>query len=348
MRRRVHKKKSRLGGIALILLLAVTAARGYSTLLPDKQQPELPTTKLTELKAIPIKTESFTIIPEREETRTVMTTGEETGFSEPIENKMISGLSINSSSAVLIKAADGEVLFEKNSTERIFPASITKIMTAVIVLENMEDLNQKVLLSKEVFNYTSQASVAGFLQDEEVRAIDLLYGLLLPSGAECAIGLAEFVAGSESAFVDLMNDKARELGMNDTHYVNTTGLHDDNHYSTVEDITVLLRYAIENDTFFEIFTSDRHPTPPTNKHKDGITYYSTLFSNMDGADFKGGVILGGKTGYTTEAGQCLASLAEVNGERYILVTCGAHGDNKTQILHIDDALTVYNMLAMAN
>lgn len=234
-------------------------------------------------------------------------------------------------------------LYDKDSAAKIYPASMTKIMTAVVLLENLNDLNEVIVLKEKMYSgiYEANAMTAGFLPDEEVRAIDLLYGLLLPSGAECAIGLAEHVAGSESAFANLMNEKAWELGMNGTHFVNATGLHDAEHYSTVGDISVLLQYAIDNGTFYEIFTASSYSSRPTNLHQNGVTFYSTLFSNMDSADFDRGSILGGKTGYTDEAGQCLASLAEKDGERFILVTCGAPGDYRIQKLHIDDTFTVY-------
>jgi len=256
-------------------------------------------------------------------------------------------LQINSSNAILIRLEDETVLFDKSSTTKIYPASMTKIMTAAVVLENLNDLNVSILLDEKMYSdlYQANAMTAGFLPNEEVKAIDLLYGLLLPSGAECAVGLAEYVAGSESAFVDLMNEKARELGMNSTHFINATGLHDGEHYSTVGDIASLLKYTLNNDVFYEIFTSARHSTKATILHPDGITFYSTMFSKMENTEFNGVKILGGKTGYTDEAGQCLASLSEKDGVRFILVTCGAPGNYRTQALHIDDAITVYAAVA---
>ena len=255
-----------------------------------------------------------------------------------------SDLNINSANAILVDLEKGKTIFSKESEVRVYPASITKIMTAIVVLENIDDLNEKIFLRTEMFYdlYTSNATVAGFLPNEEVRAIDLLYGLILPSGGDCAIGLAEKISGSESAFAELMNEKANELEMEGTHFVNSTGLHDENHYSTVKDLSVLLEYALKNDTFYEIFTTSRYTTGPTNMHGDGVTFYSTLFSEIDSAEFEGGSILGGKTGYTPQAGQCLASLAKKDDNLFILVTCGAYWETETQRLHIDDAFTVYS------
>ncbi|MDR1961480.1 MAG: VanZ family protein [Gracilibacteraceae bacterium] len=270
------------------------------------------------------------------------------GRSEAAENSVFSGAGIASTQAFLIRLdQDGsEIILDKGGNERIYPASMTKIMTAVVALEHIKNLDVKISLDEKLFATirAADSSVAGFLPGEKVRALDLLYGLMLPSGAECAMGLAEYTAWSESAFVDLMNEKAGRLGMNDTHFTNAVGLHDQNHYSTAKDIAALVEYAIKNDVFYRIFTAEKYSAGPTNLHADGIIFYSTLFSKMKRATFAGGVILGGKTGYTGEAGQCLASLAEKNGERFILVTCGAPGDNQTQILHIEDARKIFGAI----
>jgi D-alanyl-D-alanine carboxypeptidase (penicillin-binding protein 5/6) len=188
--------------------------------------------------------------------------------------------------------------------------------------------------------------MAGFKPGEKVRATDLLYGALLPSGAESCIGLAIHIASSESDFVVMMNQKAMELGMINTHFENTTGLHDENHYTTAKDLAILLSYALQNDTFHEIFTSSSHSTKPTNKHPGGMTLYSTMFDKLNQSNQKitDGEILGGKTGYTDEAGLCLASLAKVGNQEYILVTAGAKGDHYSEQYNITDAFAVYNSL----
>ncbi|MDU5080730.1 D-alanyl-D-alanine carboxypeptidase [uncultured Tissierella sp.] len=254
--------------------------------------------------------------------------------------------SLQSTHAILIRLDDHTVMMEKKSEEKIYPASLTKIMTAIVAIENLPNLQEKVKLSNSMFKnlYSANASMAGFQADEKVRAIDLLYGVMLPSGAECCIGLADEIAGSEQKFTGLMNQKAADLGMNNTHFENTTGLHDEDHYTTVKDLAILLNHALENDTFREIFTSSRHTSQSTNKHPDGITFYSTMFKNLDTPNVMDGKILGGKTGYTDMAGLCLASLAKVGEEEYILITAGAKGDNRSEQFNISDALTVYNSL----
>ncbi|MGG6310804.1 D-alanyl-D-alanine carboxypeptidase family protein [Paenibacillus macerans] len=198
---------------------------------------------------------------------------------EPEPSVFISPGELNSPNAILMNLKDHAILMQKNSEDQIYPASLTKMMTAIVAIENLPDLKEKITLTHSVFQGLSEAdaSMAGFQPGEKVMAIDLLYGALLPSGAESCIGLADYIAGSEKNFVGMMNQKAADLGMHNTHFENSTGLHNENHYSTVKDLTILLSYALQNDTFREIFTSSRHSTPQTNKHPDGITFYSTMF-----------------------------------------------------------------------
>lgn len=245
--------------------------------------------------------------------------------------------------AVLLDADSGQVLAGHNGRKRIYPASLTKMMTAVVVLEHTEDLSERITLSEEMFSmlYLRHASLAGFEPGETVCVRDLLYGILLPSGAECSIACAEKIAGSEEEFVKLMNRKAAELGMEDTHFCNVTGLHEKKHFSTAEDMAVLLRYALQNDVFREILSSRSHVTEATEVHPEGLIFESTLFALLDTADVPGGEILGGKTGYTNEAGLCLASFARIGGKEYILVTAGATGSHQTEAFHVLDAKSVY-------
>ena len=248
--------------------------------------------------------------------------------------------------AVLVDLESGNVLAEQNSAERMYPASLTKIMTALIAIEETEDMEQTTMLPSDIFPslYEENASLAGFQPGETVTWKDLLYGVMLPSGAECCLTFARQIAGSEGAFVDLMNKKAEELGMNDTHFANATGLQDKKHYSTVRDIAVLLRYALENDTFRQVFTARRYSVPPTAYHSEGFTFYNTMFQAMDNAGISDDDILGGKTGYTEKAGLCLASLAEINDREYILVTAKADGNHYTEPYHVIDAENVYGQI----
>ncbi|MEG0260069.1 MAG: serine hydrolase [Lysinibacillus sp.] len=252
--------------------------------------------------------------------------------------------SINSQNAVLFDE-QGDVYYTKNADEKIYPASLTKIMTAILAIEHV-DLQQTIKIKEETINnlLAQKASMAGFSAGDEIKMQDLLYGTLLASGADATIALTEQVKGSEEAFVVLMNEKAQQLGMDSTHFTNATGLHNKNHYSTVNDLSVLLRYALENTTFKHIFTTKHYVTAPTTHFSEGITINSTLFSKLEGETINGGNLLGGKTGYTPEAGLCLASMAEINGENYLFITVNAPGHVWSEPLHIKDAVYVYNQL----
>ena len=253
---------------------------------------------------------------------------------------------LNSSNAILVRLKDHTILMQKNSEEKIYPASLTKMMTAIVAIENLPNLKKKIKLTNSTFQglYGADASMAGFQPDEQVRVIDLLYGALLPSGAECCIGLADQIAGSEQNFVKMMNQKAADLGMKNTHFENATGLQDKNHYTTVKNLAILLSYALQNDTFRRIFTSPRHSIPPTNKHPGRITFYSTMFEKLNKQNIIDGEILGGKTGFTDEAGLCLASLAKVGKQEYILISAGAKGNHHSEQYNITDAIAVYNSI----
>jgi D-alanyl-D-alanine carboxypeptidase (penicillin-binding protein 5/6) len=321
MVRKVRKKKSRVYIFVVFLIIVVIAVFAYRPIItPENNQ---------------ILKKEYGYGP------TFITQSIDPDFTISISPDKL-----NSSNAILIRLKDDTVLVQKNSEDKIFPASMTKMMTAIVTIENLPDLNEKIELTRSMFEglYKANASMAGFQPDEQVRAIDLLYGVMLPSGAECCIALADHIAGSEQSFVKLMNQKAKDLGMKNTHFVNTSGLHNENHYTTVKDLAILLRYALQNDTFREIFTTFRYSTASTNKHPAGITLYSTMYKGLSDQNIIGGEFLGGKTGYTDEAGLCLASLAKVDEQEYILITAGAKGDHNSEQYNITDALTVYNSI----
>ncbi|MCR5263626.1 MAG: D-alanyl-D-alanine carboxypeptidase [Clostridiales bacterium] len=233
--------------------------------------------------------------------------------------------------ALLVNVSTGEILARKSEDEIAYPASITKIMTAIVAIENIGDLDTEVKLDYEMFEYiySKNASTAGFYYGERVKAIDLLYGLILPSGADAALGLAKLTAGSEEEFVKLMNEKCAELKMENTHFTNCTGLHDINHYSTCSDLYRLLRYALRNQTFFDVFTTFEYTTSPTNIHSNGVKVQSTIKHNYDKEGLPLGYVIGGKTGFTDPAKQCMATLALKDGEYYALIVLGC-GDGTTK------------------
>lgn len=231
---------------------------------------------------------------------------------------------LDSAHAILLDCDANEVLALKgDGAEHIFPASMTKLMTLIVAIEHIEDMDATFTITDEMLQplYADSASMAGFQGGETVTMRDLLYGAALPSGADATVGLALATAGSEEAFVQWMNDKVAELELTDTHFVNTSGLHDENHYSSVTDIALIMEYCMMNDTCREVVSAENYTTSQTEQHPQGIFLESTMFNKMYGNEVQGIAIRGGKTGFTDEAGHCLASYAELpNGKRYIVVT----------------------------
>ena len=335
MRRRRRKKRIIRGGLILALILA--AAIVLVIALGGKQE------EGTDSPSDENITISQSVPEEKEEDPVPTDTPAPT--PEPLE---ISTEGLHSDYALLLRLRDDAVLMDKAGTEQMYPASMTKIMTALLAIENLPNLDEQITVTAEEINpaYELGASMAGFNAGETVTVRDLLYGVLLPSGAEACAALADRVAGSETAFVDLMNQKAQELGMENTHFVTVSGLHDPNHYTTCYDIAILLKYAIQNETFRTIFTTPSYTTSATEDHPQWIALGSTMFAQL-GGDPKldnGGVIEGGKTGTEDAAGHCLASLALIDGEEYILVTGHAPDSPDGTPYIIADARYVYNQL----
>lgn len=249
---------------------------------------------------------------------------------------------ISSANVYMISRNSKGAILDKKGDQKIYPASMTKMMTILLGVENLNHLDQQISLSGDFSKFTIEnASVAGFSPGETVTAKDLLYGAMLPSGADACMGIAMAVSGSVDSFVEKMNQKAQALGMRNTHFTNADGLHDPDHYSTAKDLALLLDYALEHKTFYKIFTAKTYQTRSNQIHPNGITLTSTLFHTADHTDFQNGKIIGGKTGYTEQAGLCLASLGVKHNQQYILVTAGAPGSNRTEPYHIEDALNIY-------
>ena len=247
---------------------------------------------------------------------------------------------LRSHNAIVIHRNDDRVMYEKNSDEKIYPASMTKIMTTLVAIENIKDIKQTYTFKNDFFITLQEqnASVAGFENGQVLTMEDLLYGILLPSGADATLAIADALFGSEAKFVEKMNEKSVALNLNNTHFVNTSGLHDEKHYSTVKDIAKLLTYALQNETFKTIFTTDRYTT------SDGqLTLYSTLATQEHLLSQDTSMIQGAKTGFTNEASLCLASLAQEGEEQYIMVSAQSNS-NSSYPYHIEDAAKIYEYL----
>ena len=242
---------------------------------------------------------------------------------------------ISSKNVLLYNLDSNEVLYEKQSDEKVQIASLTKLMTALITVENVEDINRQVIISNEDLNGLTEQNLvtAGFTLGQTVTYKDLLYGLLLPSGADAATALSRNISDS---FIDLMNEKAVKLKMNNTHFSNVIGLDDENNYSTAKDLSTLYKEVLKSDILKEIITSKEYTT------SDGsLTFKSTISRNANKYGIDVHYILGGKTGTTDGAGLCLASIASENEVNYMLITLGATYDKKTPH-HIEDAKVIYD------
>lgn len=244
-----------------------------------------------------------------------------------------------------INREDGSEIIKKNHEDKAYPASLTKIMTTLVALEHIENLSEIAPVDIDTYRemVSQNASMAGFYGKESTTYRDLLYGTILSSGGEAANSLAIHVAGSTENFVKLMNNKAVEIGLENTHFTNPEGLHDRKQYTTAFDLVKLLDYALNNGNFKAIFTKETFNTTSTIDHPNGIVLRSTVLSQLDNSlqhDFQ---IIGGKSGTTYEAGQCWITLATKDGVEYIAVTMGSKLDDISNPSNkqIDDTLKIY-------
>lgn len=237
---------------------------------------------------------------------------------------------------VVIDVEKRTILAQKSPKTRMSPASMTKILTVLtaaealgITGENWADLpvlSEKVTISREItdYCYVNNCSNVGYEVGEEATVKDLFYGTILPSGADAALGLAIYVSGSQEAFVDLMNRKLEELGMAETsHFTNCAGLYDDDHYSTVYDIAVMLQTAAENPFCRDVLSAHTYVTIPTEQHPEGMILSNWFLRRIEDKE-TGGEVLCGKTGFVAQSKSCAASLAVgADGREYICVTAGS-------------------------
>ena len=255
----------------------------------------------------------------------------------PLNVKAIE-LNISSKNAILYNYDSNEIIYEKYSEEKVQIASLTKIMTALITLENINDLDKQVIITKEDLKGIAEENLvtAGFTVGEVVTYRDLLYGLLLPSGADAAKAIARNTAESEAKFTELMNDKVKELNLKNTHFSNVIGLDDENNYSSAKDLLTIFKEALKNKEFNKIIKTKEYKTTDSK-----LTFKSTIQRNAKTFKIDVPYILGGKTGTTSNAGLCLATIAKDKNINYILITLGATYDKKAPH-HIEDAKIIYD------
>ena len=233
-------------------------------------------------------------------------------------------LDLDIKAGIIVETNTGKVIYEKEAEKQNYPASVTKILTAILVLENC-DLNETAIASSKALSNIPPAYVVTPLYvGEEMRVEDLLYALMLKSANDAAYVLAEHVGGSTEGFAEMMNKKAEEIGCKNSHFVNPNGIHDDNHYTTAYDMYLISKYAMQNEEFVKIVSTYKYTLPKTNKYKaeDRVMENTNSFVNPDSKYFNENV-KGIKTGTTTQAGNCLITSSSKDGMDFINVVLGA-------------------------
>lgn len=239
------------------------------------------------------------------------------------------GDEIVSSYAVMIDVDSGQILAGKEAKTRINPASMTKVLTVLVAAEQLGDvgkLDDTFTITLEItdYGYVNDCSSAGFAKEEEVTVRDLFYGTVLPSGADAAVGLATYIAGSQEAFVEMMNAKLKELGLSGTaHMTNCVGIYDEDHYCSVYDMAMILEAAVDNELCREVLAAHTYTTSKTEQHPDGITISNWFLRRIEDKD-TGGEVVCGKTGFVNQSGNCAASYGvDGSGKEYVCVTADA-------------------------
>ena len=263
-------------------------------------------------------------------------------FNEATNIKGIYSEEVISEYAVLIDADSNAVVAKKNAYEKMIPASMTKVLTLLVAADVIteENLDDTFTMTLEItdYAYKNDCSSVGFLDGEVVTVRDLLYGTVLASGGDAAVGLATYVAGSHETFVELMNEKVKQLGLSDSaHFTNSVGIYDKDLYCTVYDMAVIMKAAMQSELCREVLNARTYTTSFTTEHPEGITISNWFMRRIEDKD-SGGEVLGAKTGYVRQSGNCAVSYQEnANGKTYICVT----GDSTSSWRCIYDHVEIY-------
>ena len=327
------------GAVALVIILVVAIV----SLLRKSEANE---TQMQAQIETPVE-QSVEVITEDEASEEEISTAEEVPinyeFVSTSETATIYSEEVISSHAILVDESTDTIVASKGAKERISPASMTKVLTVLVAAEQITEaqLDDMFTMTLEItdYAYVNDCSSVGFLDGEKVTVRDLFYGTVLPSGGDAAVGLATYIAGSQEAFVDLMNEKLDELGLSDSaHFTNCVGLYDKNHYCTVYDMAVIMKAAMKNDMCREFLSAHSYTTAPTTEHPKGITISNWFLRRIEDKDTDGEVI-GGKTGYVVQSKSCAVSYGTfAGGTPYICVTAGS--TSSWQCIY--DQVEIYN------
>lgn len=239
---------------------------------------------------------------------------------------------INAKNAILYNVTDNEILYEKSADEKVSIASLTKIMTSIVAIEKIDDLNEYITITSKDFEGTNGYSKAGFKINDKVTYLDLLYGIILPSGADAVNAVVNNTYGYDE-FINKMNELAKKLNLTSTSFSNPIGKDSLTNYSTAKDLSILLKYALKNETFKTIFTTKRYTTTNNIELKSTILRYANNKMDVN-------KIAGAKSGFTKDAGRCLASLYYKDNPSLIFIDINSSQDTSSSA--INDTLIVYN------
>ena len=242
----------------------------------------------------------------------------------------VNGLEINSKNAILYNMNDESIIYEKNSEEEVQIASLTKIVTAITVIENVDDLTKEITITNEMLKGLDGYVKVGLKRGDKLTYLELLYALMLPSAGDAAQALAIATSGSIEEFSKLMNKKINEIGVTNSKFDNPVGKDSESNYSTASDLAKILIYSLRNEKFKEIFNTYTYKIKSINKTiNKTLSIYKTDTS----------IITGSKTGFTYKAGKCLASITTLNGVDYLLITLGANTNSEYNAI---DSIKIYD------
>ena len=244
------------------------------------------------------------------------------------ETKAIYSEEIISNYAILIDLKTGHVVAERNGFSKMYPASMTKVLTLLVAVEHLDDMSATFTMTQDIADYVykNDCSQVGYSVGETMTMKELLFGLIMPSGGDAALALARCVAGDTESFVEMMNDKVRELGLSDVaHFTNPIGIFDEENYCTPAAMAMIMKAALENSVCREVLGQHVYKTEPTEEHPEGITLSNLFLRRIEDKE-TGGEVLGAKTGYVNESGNCAVSYSIQNSDnRYICVTGASKG-----------------------
>ncbi len=329
--------------LAVVLLVAVVVTYIIIKVADDKP-PKLPNDDPAESSSI----QAGIVDPDNDTTASwAVVPSDVKAFAPKISNdtKTVSASAIYSEAAIVVDLSNMNAIASLSSTKKVYPASLTKVMTLIVACENIKNMKDTFTFTDELYAeivnplIDEGASRARFAKNTPIPLEDLIYGAALPSGGDACAALAIKLCGSVDKFVELMNAKAAAMGCTGTHFTNPTGLHDDNHYSTVKDLANIMAYAMNNPFIRQVLSTEKFDTKVPDEVGDDLVLTCIWKGRVYGNEADNSTMFAAKTGYTLEAGQCLASVSRTaDGKEYIIVTAGARSENGgTKLFPFEDA-----------